>query len=354
MAAIMKEACASPAGLQRGMCMKWRGSQSLLMVFVAGILLGLLVSVLYRQMFPGTKAAYHERHEGQAGRINPLLACDAAAEVLSDPELVSFRGQIVDYIQRRMDRNYASRVSVYFRELNDGQWFSIGDTEKFAPASLRKVPLLIAMLKQAEKDPALLDRRVSFDLTGDYNAAQNVKPSKMLVQGEHYTIRELLTRMIVYSDNNAFTLLTKYVDSNQFDLVYAKLRLLNPRFPADDEYLSVQTYESFFRVLFNASYLSREMSEWALDLLTRTDFRAGLVAGVPSGIDVAHKFGEKSDAQGGTVQLHDCGIVYYPRRPYLLCVMSQGKDFQYLDDVISEISRLTFSEVDRQSRQRRK
>jgi len=28
------------------------------------------------------------------------------------------------------------------------------------------------------------------------------------------------------------------------------------------------------------------------------------------------------------VQLHDCGIVYYPETPYLLCVMTKGWNFE--------------------------
>jgi beta-lactamase class A len=165
-----------------------------------------------------------------------------------------------------------------------------------------------------------------------------------------YTIEDLIYRMIVYSDNNAFTFLTKIVDPGQLDRVYSNLRLLNPRVVTDDAFLSVQTYESFFRILYNASYLNRDSSQWALDVLSKSEFRAGLVAGVPPEIKISHKFGEKSDAGEGVVQLHDCGIVYYPRHPYLLCVMSKGPDFQVLDDVIANISQTVFTEVDRQHR----
>jgi beta-lactamase class A len=204
---------------------------------------------------------------------------------------------------------------------------------------------MIALLKQAEQEVGLLDRRMKFDLANDYNLSQNIKPSKTLVKGNVYTVRDLIYRMIVYSDNNAFTFLTKLVNPAQFEKVYSNLRLQNPRTNSDDEYLSVQTYESFFRVLYNASYLNREASEWALDILSKSEFRTGLVAGVPSNIAIAHKFGEKSDVKDGTVQLHDCGIIYYPQHPYLLCVMSQGPNFELLDDIIAEISRISFATI---------
>ena len=296
------------------------------------------------------RSAYVERHEGQQNFINPLLACDVADDVISNPDILPFKAKIEHFLNTGMDKRLAARVSVYYRELNDGYWFSIGDSEKFIPASMRKVPLMIALLKQGETDHGLLERRVTYDLSNDYNQNQNFKPAQTLVSGSTYTIRDLIYRMIVYSDNNAFTYLTKIVDPALLDRVYSTLRLQNPRAVKDDEFLSVQTYESFFRVLYNASYLDRSSSDWALETLSKSDFRTGLVSGVPPEVPVSHKFGEKSDASSGTVQLHDCGIIYYPRHPYLLCVMSKGPDFALLDDVIAEISRITYTEVDRQHR----
>lgn len=320
-----------------------------LIILVMGVAIGFAAHVAmlkFKRNCNGT--GYVERREGQTRYINPLLACDVAEDVIRAPELIPFKNKIETYLNTRIDTRLSKTVSVYFRELNDGYWFSIGDEEKFTPASLRKVPLMIALLKQAEQENGLLDRRVKFDLANDFNLNQNIKPSKTLVKGNEYTVRDLIYRMMVYSDNNAFTFLTKLVDPAQFDKVYSRLRLQNPRVQNDDDFLSVQTYESFFRVLYNASYLSREASDWALEIMSKSEFRSGLVAGVPANITVSHKFGEKSDANNGTVQLHDCGIIYYPQHPYLLCVMSQGPNFEVLDDVIAEISRISFETVDSQ------
>ena len=315
-----------------------------LLILLIGVAIGVTAHIAVLK-FKQDKSLYVERRGGQDRYVNPLLACDVADDVLSDPELAPFKRQIELYLSTKLDKRFATRVSVYFRELNDGYWFSIGETERFIPASLRKVPLMIALLKQAEKDTGLLDRRVKYDLANDYNLNQNIKPSKTLVAGGEYTVRDLIYRMIVYSDNNAFTFLTKVVDSAQFDSVYSTLHLINPRTLKDDDFLSVQTYGSFFRVLYNASYLNKEMSNWALEILSKSEFRTGLVAGVPQQVVVSHKFGEKSDAKDGTVQLHDCGIVYAPKHPYLLCVMSQGPNFELLDDVIAEISKISYAAV---------
>lgn len=318
------------------------------------LILGVVIGFFSRDAFKFVnsnrdKPGYIERHEGVNQFINPLLACDAADDIISNPELGNIKGKVEPVVRSAMTNNSNITVGVYFRELNDGYWFTIGETEKFVPASLKKVPLMIALLKQAEREIGLLDRRIKYDLTNDYNHAQNVKPSKTLEFGRSYTVKDLIYRMIVYSDNNAFTCLTRIVDRNEYANAYTKLRMLNPREVKDDEYLSVQTYASFFRILYNASYLNRELSDAALGILAQSEFRDGLVAGVPSTIPVAHKFGEQTNASEGTVQLHDCGIIYHPLHPYLLCIMSRGTDFASLDDIVKDISKTVFSEVDVQT-----
>lgn len=325
----------------------------LILTAVTSLLLGAVLGFAARAFLtppPPPSPVVLERRAGSDRFVNPLLECDAAGEALRSRELPPFQRRVEALVQERTARPGTTRISVYFRELNDGQWFSIGESEKFVPASLRKVPLMLALLKSAETTggKAFLDRPVTFDLGRDYTAQQNIKPGLTLVPGESYRVRDLIERMIVYSDNNAFTLLAGIVDPIELQSVYATLRMQNPLVPGDDEFLSIQTYASFFRVLYNATYLSKAGSEWALGLLARAEFRAGLVAGVPPQVPVAHKFGEHSDPAAGTVQLHDCGIVYHPRRPYLLCVMSRGTRFDVLDDDLVAISRLVYSVVDEQ------
>jgi len=320
------------------------------LTLIIGITIGFIANNYYHKTAE-TKLnkIYEERHEGMSKLINPLLACDVAAEVLSDPELGIFKKDVEQYLNTRISKHDAQKVSVYFRELNDGLWFSIGDTEKYVPASLRKIPLMIALLKQSENDKILLEREVKFEVPTDNNLKQNIKPSHSLVAGNMYTIRDLIYRMVVYSDNDAFFYLTKIVNPDELKKVYSSLRMLDLPLNKSDSFLSIQTYESFFRILYNASYLTHDASNWALDLMTSSEFKAGLIAGVPSTVKVAHKFGEHSEESNTPVQLHDCGIIYYPKHPYLLCVMTQGTDMNLLADVIAGVSRTVYTEINNQA-----
>jgi len=178
--------------------------------------------------------------------------------------------------------------------------------------------------------------------------AQNVQPSIPLLPNQSYSYQELIERMIAYSDNNATILLSKGIQEDVFLRPYEDLGIAPPLLQNGEYYLRVKDYATFFRVLFNASYLSREYSEKALGVLLKSEYQQGLVAGIPADIRVAHKFGERIWEDTNEHQLHDCGIVYYPNRPYLLCVMTRGKDFTPLGEVIADISSLVYKEVQTQ------
>jgi beta-lactamase class A len=168
-----------------------------------------------------------------------------------------------------------------------------------------------------------------------------------MVSNQSYTIEELINRMIIYSDNDAYNDLTKNIDGNEILQTYKDLDVdisqifINP----NGNILTVRDYASFFRILYNASYLNKDMSEKALGLLSQTEYKQGLVAGVPSKIQVAHKFGERIYSDTNEVQLHDCGIVYLPKKPYLLCVMTRGQDLNKATQTIKTISQKVFDYI---------
>ncbi|MHB8846644.1 MAG: serine hydrolase [Nitrospirota bacterium] len=320
-------------------------------------LLGCAAGFLLRGPVAGRPApAFSEQREPGWEFINPLLECDQPRDTIEGGELKSIKRSVEDVIANRLNKKWADKVNVYFRELNDGPWFAIGDPDEFHPASLLKVPLMMAVLKQAEHDPALLKKKVS--LAGPELKTIPNLVSKPLQLGRSYTVEELLRQMIVYSDNVATFVLGNTVDLTVITRTYSDLGLVNPYSRQSDPpfvmasaayEIPIRSYSTFFRILFNASYLSREMSEKALRLLSETDFTSGLVAGVPPGIKIAHKWGTHLSGDHQEIkQLHDCGIVYYPEHPYMLCIMTSGPSLEYLDDAISTVSRVVYDSIDRQ------
>lgn len=321
------------------------------------LLVGCAIGYVARDLTKaGQQRLYTTLREPGWEYIDPLLDCEEARDVREKDELRSIKGAVEDFINNRLNREWAGSVNVYFRELNDGPWFVIGSMENFRPASLLKVPLMIAVLKQAETDPAILKKKVRL-ANPELKEVPN-PVTRPLEFGRTYTVEELMRQMIVYSDNVATFLLGNTVDLGVLSRTYRDLGLPNPYYrvsgtrivmASSDYMISAYAYASFFRILYNASYLSEKMSDQALRLLSETDFKGGLVAGVPPHVRVSHKWGAHlSGAKQEIKQLHDCGIVYYPDHPYLLCVMTSGASMEYLDDAIREVSRVVYENIETQ------
>jgi beta-lactamase class A len=315
-------------------------------LFLFALLSGIVLGWVIRSNWGGPQGTEEEEfHQGQWEYINPLLSCgDLGAEI--GREITPFKHAVQEKVDEFIKSGKATHISVYYRDLNNGPWFGIAEKELFTPASLLKVPELMDYYREAEKTPGILHEKIKYSgVNFDADAGETIYPAVQAEYGKTYTVDELLRLMIVYSDNNALMLLGNRGWSF-LDRIYTVMGLPFPEFSGENYQLTVKNYAEFFRILFNASYLNQEMSDKALQMLASTDFRSGLVAGVPKGIIVAHKFGERVTPE--EKQLHDCGIVYYPKRPYLLCVMTRGADMGNLISVISGVSRTAYDEVDHQ------
>lgn len=278
--------------------------------------------------------------------INPILECNVDLEL--NNKLDSLKNNVQDIIQDQINQKNITFASVYYRDLNNGPWFGINEDEYFSPASLVKVPVMIAYLKKAETDPLILQKKiVNTPNIQDGSNIQNIKPSVSIAPNQSYTVEDLINKMIINSDNDSYNTLAENLDQNELADIYQDLDVdiskafTNP----NGNIITVKDYASFFRILFNASYLNKDMSELALSILTQTDYKDGLVAGTPNNITIAHKFGERKYLDTGETQFHDCGIIYLPQKPYLLCIMTKGTDFNHLSQVIQEISSTVYQNL---------
>jgi beta-lactamase class A len=279
--------------------------------------------------------------------INPLLECrDSQIDV--SQELRIFKGEISDFVDSEIGSKKINFASFYFRDLANGPWFGINEKEEFTAASLLKVPVMIAAYKYAENDQGLLNRVITISEEPSYDD-QYIKPEKKLIKGQKLKFSELIDHMIRYSDNYALTMITKTIGVSSIIKEFNDLGLTQPSEYADYQ-INVKNYASFFRILYNSSYLDQHDSEKALELLSNTSFNQGLTGEIPSEVIVSHKFGERYLNDSSLHQLHDCGIVYYPQKPYLICIMTRGADMGAMEDFISKLSRLTYDNVDRQQR----
>lgn len=286
--------------------------------------------------------------------VYPLLSSAACSQsTVGKQGYVTLETHLREYIEAETQAGRLKEVAVYFRDLERGPVFEINAELEFSPASLFKVPLMVAYLSLADSNPLLLQTELTY--TGiEVESGQNYPPPNELQVGKTYTIQDLLFRLIAYSDNKAYYILQRFLEKaypgqDIFGDTFREMGIVLDNHQGE-WVISVRRYASVFRQLYNASYLSPERSQQALEMLRQTAFAQGLVAGVPATIPVAHKFGELSlTTAADSVEikrLYDCGIVYFPGNPYLLCVMTRGFNFGDLEKVITQVSEMVYQEVE--------
>jgi len=270
--------------------------------------------------------------------INPLVFAEHANE---SKEYAAIKLKLSNLIEQYKQSNILMSASIYLEDFKQGEWMSINQSETYYPGSLIKIAALITYLRMSEEQLGLLDKKLSFTSPKEFIPNQTFK-SKQIELNKSYSIRELLRYMISYSDNNATYLLRKNVDGATYFRLFKDLRIPGPT-PGKSEFqMTAGDFSVFFKVIYNAGYLSRENSEFAAELLKECDFKFGMVKGVPENTIVAHKFGEMGDAT--TRQLHESGLVYVNKTPYLLTIMTKGYDIKQLPEVISSISKMVFED----------
>lgn len=273
--------------------------------------------------------------------VNPLLECDIFNVSMTTSGLLE---KMRKTVAERLSSRELIGASMYFRDLNNGPWVGVNEETKFTPASLMKVPIMIAYFKSKETDPALSEKKVVYKEPAAM--LQNIKDEYKFINGKEYTIDELVNIMILNSSNRAAELVLQNINATVIQKIFHDFNVPDPTGGATEDYMSVRNYASFFRILYNASYLNKENSENALALLAKSHFKDGLVAGLPVGVEVSHKFGERRfvTEAGDVKQLHDCGVVYANERRYVLCVMTRGRDFEELKKAIKDVSKIVYND----------
>jgi beta-lactamase class A len=287
--------------------------------------------------------------------LNPILPY-VAQTGLDFGELRSFRPKIEALIAKSKAEHPELQVSYYFRDLNNGLWSGINERETFSPASLFKLPLLIAFLKKAETQPEILKLGFTYHAKDFENVEEEAGFKKE--EGKYYTTEDMLQQMIEYSDNAASLVLLNYVGDTAIIKVIKDMNItIGSGYNEKTNFVTVKAYASIFRVLYNCSYLNKEMSEKALKLMMHARYQKGIRGAIPPQIAMAHKYGKRDEMVPGSnnrsLQLHHFALIYHPQKPFLLGIMTKGNNLALKEKLIHDLAALTYEEVDKQCKEKK-
>ncbi len=270
----------------------------------------------------------------------PLLSRRIFADNPKDP-LINFsilRTQLNDYYSKN-----ALDGSLYFEYLPTGTEVRVNGDEKNAAASLLKVPLAMEFYKAIELGKIDPNKQITLREEQLDSAYGNLYKKGA---GYNLTLMETAKLMLVDSDNTALKALADAMEGVLTDenSVFNYLDLAAQQQTDQSVIIGARSYSSILKCLYFACYLNKDDSQKVLDYLTQTSFTNRLVAGVPDkSIKIAHKIGvfrQKTQS--------DCGIIYLPNRPYILCIMIDGQDNDPTNKHIADLSKQVYDFVTKQ------
>ncbi|MCF8448518.1 MAG: class A beta-lactamase-related serine hydrolase [Taibaiella sp.] len=271
--------------------------------------------------------------------INPVYMTEPECE---SKDFIPLKSDINDLIERMKTTGDLEYASVYLKNLNSNYWMDINPENTYHPGSLFKVITMITFLRMAETNLAILEKEVAYKNKGMKPPTQTFN-SKTIISGNTYKIKDLLYYMIVYSDNNATMLLHDFMNIEIFQKIFTDLGLKKPNVYDNSYQLSVEEYSRFISVLYDGTYLTMPASEFAISMLCKSDFNLGITKELPASVTSAHKFGEAG--KPGNRELHESAIIYLNNKPYLLTIMTKGKESVKLAEIMSHISKIVYDHM---------
>lgn len=249
------------------------------------------------------------------------------------------RGELQSFVRQK-----TGRVGIYFEYLPSGVSIGVNEKDEFVPASLLKVPLVMGVYRMIELGILRPDTPLTVrpeDVDDDWGTLWRRGA------GAEVTVGEAIRHALEESDNTAVSLLNAVTAEDVILDVFNGLDIpfssLEENIPA----VSPKNYSSILRCLYLSCYVAYEHSQEILQYLTQSVYRDGLPAGVPPDVPVAHKIGSFQFPLDLKGVRSDCGVVYVPRRPYLLCVFAElgphiDRDERQAELVIADVSRIVY------------
>ncbi|HUD11838.1 MAG TPA: serine hydrolase [Candidatus Saccharimonadia bacterium] len=261
-----------------------------------------------------TVPATAQAHANSLAAKYPLLARSILADNSTDI--------LINFVNLRMQLNAAfnqlpagTQQSFYFEYLPDGTSIRIGEDNDLVAASLIKVPLVMNLYRAAELGKVNLDKTVTVTPSEVDSAFGDLYKKGA---GYKLTLRQAAQYALEQSDNTATHVIYDHVGNllSVNDQSLAGLDV-DQNFKDGQAIINARSYASVLKGLYYASYLTNADSEQILVYLSHSADTNRLTADIPKNVIVAHKLG----VNNATWAQSDCGIVYVPRRPYLICAM---------------------------------
>ena len=205
--------------------------------------------------------------------------------------------EIADKLRKRVE-GLSGEYAVGVYRLKTGENYGFNQRVEMPAASIMKVPIMTAVLREAEAGSLKLeDTYILKETDKRYGSG----PLELLKAGTEVTVERMLSVMGKNSDNTAPVVLARMIGWDKVTETLEKLGMTNSDFEMNTT--TAEDVVEMWAKLYEGGIVAQDHREMMWEWLTESIYEERIPAGVPEWVHVVHKVG--TDAGVGA----DAGIV---------------------------------------------
>ena len=239
-------------------------------------------------------------------------------------------------------KNLSGKIGFYYHNLVTGERMEYGSQEKMTAASVIKL-YIMATAFQRIHEGSLKETQMIVMRKEDY--VPSCGAVAYMHEGLQVTVMDLITLMIIFSDNTATNVLIDLLGMEEINKGIRKLgfkEALLRRKMYDVEMarqgiqnlITARETGALFVRLYEGTLVSSEASKRMVDILKNQQLNGKIpfyLQALSEEPEIAHKTGEDTGIT------HDVGIIY-GREPFVVCFCGNETDTPAFDRAMAEIS----------------
>jgi beta-lactamase class A len=234
----------------------------------------------------------------------------------------------------------------YIKNLNTHEVYVYNEKQVVSSASLIKVPIMAEVLRQVKEGELSLKQRIVVE----ENDKVPYSIVSLLEAGNSYSLKDMITLMIIQSDNTATNMLidlagienvNRLLENIGLDDTALQRKMMDfvSRKEGKDNLTTAADMGRIFELIYKGFLIDDKFSNLMKDILKNQLYNEMTGLYMPKKVEIAHKTGDL----GGTN--HDCGIVYLDNCDYIFSILTWGAESNNISKrTVSEILRVIYEE----------
>lgn len=245
-------------------------------------------------------------------------------------------------------RSHTGNIGFYYRNLVTGEELRYRDDEEMMAASVIKLYIMAAAFQLMHDGRLDGDRMVA---VGKEDYVPSCGAIAYLHEGLLVTVMDLITLMIIFSDNTAANVLIEIMGMDEINrsvknLGYEKALLRRKMYDLEKSRLGIQNRITagetgrLLADLWQGRVVSRAASDKMLSIMKNQQVNGKIpfyLQALPEEPVIAHKTGEDTGIT------HDVGIVY-GAEPFVVCFCGNETDTPAFERTMAEVSLMLYRE----------